>query len=782
MNIYEEKDINISDSIFTPFLAMAIGLVLCTSIFVGFLQYWQNQETNISRESERLDFAVQQAARDLKIATDDAKRNVRMLAGTPPIQGILNARAESGSEQIANIKEAVWKDRLAQIFLSLAESNPDLLQIRLIDKTGMELVRINNGQGNPTRVKGNGLQDKSTRAYFAATLADLQDRVRFFGIDLNRERNEIETPHVAVMRVASKVYGRDAELLGVIVINTNMSRVIKRLTNVMEREKIFLMTDKTGAYLSHPDETKTFGRDLGTPYRLQKEYPAIGQLLQGAAHSAKGQSWSVQTDDYLARVARLHLSEELQHHSILIAAVAPMSLLMEQSIVMRDQIIVITLMLVVVATIIASILTRYMASPLQLLTKATSNLSMGAPLESLKVEGRKRRDEVGILLRSVYQMAASLEEKQERIKAILATAENPILSINKRGIIKDVNQATSSLFGYDREEMIGKNVSMLMNAYDRERHNDYLRRFASGGKPNIIGVGREVTAVRKDGSSVQVHLAVSKLRVKGETYYTGIMTDLTELQKVQTMKSEFVSKVSHELRTPLTSIKGSLGLVRSIMPGDLPEQPRKMLDIAYDNCDRLTHLVNDILDMEKIEAGKLTYDVEPIRIVDLLERNIRENRAYGRQYGVSLKLECHSQNLVVSADPYRIEQVMTNLISNAVKHSPDGGEVRIAAEREKDRLHISVTDHGKGIPAAFQEQVFGKFAQADNSGNRRTGGSGLGLAISKEIVRAHGGDISFETEEGVGTTFHVRLKVAETSALEIPEEQDTTTEPLRGIA
>ena len=277
---------------------------------------------------------------------------------------------------------------------------------------------------------------------------------------------------------------------------------------------------------------------------------------------------------------------------------------------------------------------------------------------------------------------------------------------------------------------------------------------------SLLVVGK-CRAYAKTEHPVQVHLAVSKLQIKGYTFFTGIMTDLTELKKVDKLKSEFVSTVSHELRTPLTSIKGALGLLRSTSADALPAHAGKMLDIAYNNCDRLSLLINDILDMEKIKAGKLTYDFASFDVVPFLDEVAEANRSFAKQHGVSFRLKSPNEPVMTFADRNRLEQVVTNLLSNAVKYAPEGGEVILSVEVDKDegRLRIAVQDFGNGIPKDFRDKVFSKFAQADASDSRAKGGTGLGLAISREIIKAHRGTLDFETETGVGSTFFILMDI-----------------------
>ncbi|PYE49908.1 response regulator [Deinococcus yavapaiensis] len=246
-----------------------------------------------------------------------------------------------------------------------------------------------------------------------------------------------------------------------------------------------------------------------------------------------------------------------------------------------------------------------------------------------------------------------------------------------------------------------------------------------------------------------------------------IARDITERKKVERLKNEFVSTVSHELRTPLTSIRGSLSLLASGVQGELPARSKKLVEIALNNSERLVRLINDILDIEKIESGKVEFKDAPVEISALLQRAADDNRAFSQQFGVELGVE-PGPDVRVIGDEDRLLQVLTNLISNASKFSPRGSEVTISRVVQDGRVRISVRDRGPGIPAEFRPHIFGRFAQADSSATRQQGGTGLGLSISKAIVERHGGRLFFEDHPEGGTVFAFELPVAPSAPTEIP--------------
>jgi PAS domain S-box-containing protein len=244
-------------------------------------------------------------------------------------------------------------------------------------------------------------------------------------------------------------------------------------------------------------------------------------------------------------------------------------------------------------------------------------------------------------------------------------------------------------------------------------------------------------------------------RIYGRVWY---YRDITERKAIDRMKNEFISVVSHELRTPLTSIRGALGLIAGGAVGELPSKMRSMIDIALKNSDRLIRLINDILDIEKIESGQMIFNMQPTNLHTLVLHAIESNRAYGDQYGIIFHYDTILDPAWIMADADRIIQVITNLLSNAAKFSPVGSVVQVQiTQLNQSTIRLSVADQGSGIPENFRHRIFQKFAQADSSSTRQQGGTGLGLSIAKAIIERHHGQISFVSTIGSGTTFFVDL-------------------------
>ncbi len=317
-------------------------------------------------------------------------------------------------------------------------------------------------------------------------------------------------------------------------------------------------------------------------------------------------------------------------------------------------------------------------------------------------------------------------------------------------------QTFAEMFGYDD---VGEILSMdsilpLFAPEEREEiasHADARTRGAP--LPHVF----ERRALRRDGTHIWVEIRVTQVVWEGEPAIQATLVDITQRKNVERMKNDFISTVSHELRTPLTSISGSLGLISAGMAGKIPDEAHNLINIASSNSDRLVRLINDILDIEKIESGRMEIEFFPIQVWSLLEMAAENNRGFAERFGIEIEIVGAPDDAKVFGGVDQLMQVFTNLLSNAIKFSPLRGVIATGAERlPNGAIRFFVTDKGRGIPLEFRDRIFDKFTQADQGDNRQSG-TGLGLSICKLLVERHGGKIGFVSEVGEGSTFYFDL-------------------------
>ena len=347
-------------------------------------------------------------------------------------------------------------------------------------------------------------------------------------------------------------------------------------------------------------------------------------------------------------------------------------------------------------------------------------------------------------------------------------ASDATFILNLDGQIEAINRATEQMLGWTRETVRRRSILEILDLAP-PGETPFVGRLEATNGPLALAISRELVARRFDGGETPVDVTIRSMHMQDGQYIAIYVRDISDRKRIERLKDEFVSTVSHELRTPLTSIAGSLGLLIGGATDPLPEGPARLIAIAHANCQRLVRLINDILDVEKIESGKMKFEFAPLSLAQAAERSIDTVRGLADQMGVTLKLDAETPDIQIRGDIDRLVQVGANLISNAVKFSKTGDVVEVSARRWGRLGRITVQDHGPGVPEEFRARIFTKFAQANSSDTRQRGGTGLGLVIAKEITERHGGRLWFDSAIGEGAAFHIDLPLAEAAESTAPD-------------
>ncbi len=328
-----------------------------------------------------------------------------------------------------------------------------------------------------------------------------------------------------------------------------------------------------------------------------------------------------------------------------------------------------------------------------------------------------------------------------------------------------MNKSALARFGWTADGVQGKSIADTDPGFDVALFRRHTAPLFNGSRDFV-----EIQT-RQGGTDVEI---VTRLHrdASGRRVFLSVLRDITNRKRIEKVKMETVARVSHELRTPLTSIKGALGLLQSGATGTLPDSMSRLVDIANRNSDYLLMMVNDILDLERMNAGRMTLQKQPENLLDIVEETRKLNSTFKEDAGLTIRLNADAARYTVSCERGRISQIVMNLLSNAAKFSPENGVIEIALTTHGDAVRVSVRDHGPGIPIKEQAKLFTDFTQVASGDGKRRAGTGLGLAICKKLVAMHGGQIGLDSAEGQGTTVYFDLPL-----LQCAEREDIV--PLR---
>lgn len=721
--------------LFVGFLwAIALSVILLGSVHVlsSFLQALESRETDLAEAADAI-------SRLVASYIESNHRGVIELA---------IAVEEIGAGD---------RSRLERRLQEFHRRSPEILTLIVTDAQGFIIAserHLSEGGGPSPQIHG---MNASDRDYFRQPRATGRPYVSeaFFGRGFGSD---------AIVAVSAPWRSADGAFAGVVEGSLNLNRLgtVGALFEQLPSVEIFLIDGRNQLLWSGPVRqggplSRVVLDDRGA--RLQGEPPR--RVLSGRAR-VPGTQWSVAIQQPIGEIYRSALPQAW----ITLAWMAAVFVL---------------------ASVFAQYLSRRITRPLEEVTASLDRIELGsappapvpldtnAPYEVATIVCSTRRlldrlqGSYADLSRLIAEREATIQgEIQQRTRAEHERDQLFILSLDMLciagfdGYFKQLNPAWEKALGWTLAELTSVPFLDLVHPDDVESTLREMQKLRLGGTTSDF----ENRFRTRDGDYRWLSWCSASLPERGLIY--AVARDVHERKKLDRMKNDFISVVSHELRTPLTSIHGSLALMLGGVAGDLPEKVRTLTGIAAKNSERLVRLVNDILDIEKIESGTMLFRPGRVELMPLVEQSVDNNRAYAQQLDVELRIAAAAQARIW-ADPDRLQQVLANLLSNAAKHSPRGGVIDIRVQRDDGRVCVSVTDHGKGIPPEFQPRIFEKFAQADTTSTRQKGGTGLGLSISKAIVDRHGGRIWFETAPGVGTTF----------AFELPEWTDDDTLPLR---
>ncbi len=419
----------------------------------------------------------------------------------------------------------------------------------------------------------------------------------------------------------------------------------------------------------------------------------------------------------------------------------------------------------VLGLILSLFLSNFLVHPLKEMTQAAGRIAEGDYDVSITV---RSRDELGQLAEEIMTMSQKLKSFHElnvnrllaekrRGEAIIRSISDGLIMVDADLKIIALNPMAAQMLKISLEEGQGQHCFDVVPSTELYTH---IKRVAETGQPPPLTQAESIFAVQHDDQTEYYHFSITPVKTE-QGQMLGVvllLQDVTKLTELDRLKSDFVMTASHELRTPLTSIAMSIGLLMEGASAKLSDQEQELLQAAEEDVQRLRHLVNNLLDLSKIEAGRVEMEFEPVDGALLTSRAISTLTNQAEEKGIELTQDLPDELPQIKADPNKITWVLTNLIANALRYTELGGHVCVSAEHLADFVYFSVTDDGAGIPFEYQSKIFDKFVQVRN--DQAASGSGLGLAICREIVKAHGGIIWVESVPDQGSTFTFTIPVA----------------------
>ena len=729
----------------TFMLAIALATVLIVLVVSLF-------ESNIkaTAESQAFQMLEKSALNAENVAETQVVKYLNalnFLHQTPPISGIVRATQNNNVDSKDGTTLDQWKHRLEIIFVAFIENNEEIDQLRVIkaNDVGTEFLRVERKGGSIIIARDADLQAKATRDYFIESVKSNKNEFYVSNINLNREHGRLEYPYKSVIRLSLPIFSDAGERYGFIIMNVNAQYLLSQMTKVLMEDQVLYVTDQDGYFVLHTDKQKSFSKDLNPAITWQSEF-SVPQSKGRSKIMPKNKTLGEQLAfSRVFAIGERHQDAPFYLH-ILLPQTQVMALINEKRLSVYS-------VISIVSIIFLSIL---------LFVYRSNNKN----IELAKVRGES--------------------------VAIVDISKDAIFSVDSMGIVKSWNKAAELLFGIPSQIIInqhyssfealsllglesvlargGKQVTFTTPYVDDEKYEHTLLITAStiwGEQSQFSGVAvviRDVTDEHKAKDAIErVNL---KLEEKVVSRTKELVEATNEARKSSEIKSSFISNISHEMRTPLNGVVGSLALLKRQPLNEKAEQLISMMEIS---CNNLSVLINDVLDLSKIEAGKLDINHQLFDVIDLIESIAKVFSVKAASKGLQLLVDTTEMPTIeINSDAHRINQVLSNLLNNAIKFTEKGHiELKLKLSDPvsgKQHLHFSIRDTGVGIAKENQPKLFSAFTQADASVATQYGGTGLGLSICKQLSQLLGGDISFESELGTGSTFSFFISTPDISS------------------
>ncbi|MGR8930194.1 MAG: response regulator [Gammaproteobacteria bacterium] len=685
-----------------------------------------------------------------------------------PIRHLVSLVNEKPVRQVYESADTTDPAQMEEAFFSLLSRNPDYDQARWIDQKGLERVRVNNRDGKQVLVPQDQLQDKHERYFFIDTMQLASGVIFVSPLDLNADNGQIERPFKPTIRVAMRVFDTDGNGRGILIINIAARSMLSAFVSSSgpAADRVMLLNNE-GYWLKSPDEADEWGFMFHRNLTMAERNPAVWREMSTQESGQIRLSDGIWTWNSVTPVPDrdMPLSHDI-HWKVVTHLPADRLLAMEKQIWPRK--------------IFGALLLLFL-------------FGVGIKRLVQAKAASARAEQKAALALSEAEASHRLQEAQAGFRMLFEASTSGLLVVDASGRITTANPAFEAMFGYALSELLRQPVEMLLPDPVRKQHAEWRSEYLRHPVSRSMGANRDLYGTRKDGTTFPIEIGLSPYRDNNRAFVLATIVDISERKRVQdeiikmnetleqrvverteelevakleaerlaNTKGNFVANMSHEIRTPMNAI---LGMAYLLEKGRLGDEERDMVKKIRVAGRSLLGIINDILDFSKIESGRLEIEHAPYRLNDVLDNVATLMSAVEHKQDVELIIGPAPQGMeCLCGDALRVEQILVNLASNALKFT-ERGCVTITVQRAADaggqeRLRFSVKDTGKGIAREKQAEIFNAFSQEDTSTTRCFGGTGLGLSICRSLVDKMGGEIGVISELGKGSEFWFVLPV-----------------------
>ncbi|RNF51990.1 response regulator [Marinomonas hwangdonensis] len=734
------------------------GMVLIVLTFL--VSVWFITQSRFAEVVNHLSAIKQSAISTFDEEASQYRRDTLFLARSQPITELMSSVGDANRLDEMPVLLSQSDKRLTDIFKAYMLSKTDVYQVRFIEAANgwRERVKVQRNSDELDEFDEALLQSKENEPYIGQTLSVGRGSVFQSDINLNREFGKIEQPMRPVWRFSTPVFYADGRPLGIIIINVNADRFLKKVTNNTTPETKLYITNNEGDFLLHPNSAKNFTFEYGNSNRWQNEFQPV-DLSYGLNHfdftAFNGQQGRV-----FASESDFSLSEKSNERVIKIYSVV------SQFFVYRDMVITIGSVLVALLLIgLIGVIVQYW----------------------MWLSGKIRQ-------RNLWNTQRELQYDKEmtRFKGLLDSAPDATFVIDELGIIQVVNAQAENVFGYDRLELEGKEIQKLLPEYSRQVNESNIIDRVRNHQAVDQGSAKECVAYHSNGDEFPIEISLSAVYLDEQLLVTASVRDITERLKVEEKlknalrdaelatqaKSAFLANTSHEIRTPLNAI---IGLGYLLAEEKLTESQHQLVSKIQISGKSLLGIVNDVLDLSKIEANEMELEAQPVELRELCEEvsSVFAIQAEAKNLQFYSDLDSKLPSWVIT-DSTKLRQILANLVSNALKFTTIG-KISISVKVEDTdqvlpdshtNVRFTVVDTGIGISPEAQFRLFKPFTQADSSTSRRFGGTGLGLSIVHQLATLMSGKVGMESTENVGSQFWVDLPLQVSTHEEVLAQAD----------